>query len=178
MERKEILNKAEQLLSHSGYDSRSDTYIDVTKLAMSLGFRVGESRKLSFKYDGFMSVSEDSSKLLIGVNYDRTIEEKRFIVAHELAHYCLHYINSNMENAIMHREHIKGKGEIENDADYFAACIIMPCGSFKSKYNDLIDNGYELSDVVDRLQIIFKAPRESVQRRIKEVCKDGENTQR
>lgn len=174
MERKKIVQEVERLLTKYGYGSQSNKYVDVSKLAMSVGFKVGESKKLSFKDDGFMFVSKDRKKLIIGVNYDRTVEEKRFIVAHELAHYYLHYINSNMVETIMHREHIKGKDENENDADYFAACILMPHEIFKKQYEQLIDNGYDRADVIDRLQVIFKAPRESIKRRIEEVYENGE----
>ena len=170
MEKQIIAKKAEELLTKFGYDNNADTYIDISKLAISVGFRVGESKQLHFKEDGFISVSKDKKKLLIGVNNDRTIEEKRFIVAHELAHYYLHYIDSNLEDAVMHREHIKGKNGDENDADYFAACILMPEKSFVNQYKKLKDKKYELSDIIDCLQSIFKTPRESIKRRIEEVC--------
>lgn len=170
MEKQIIAKKAEELLTKFGYDNNVDTYIDISKLAISVGFRVGESKQLHFKEDGFISVSKDKKKLLIGVNNDRTIEEKRFIVAHELAHYYLHYIDSNLEDAVMHREHIKGKNGDENDADCFAACILMPEKSFVNQYKKLKDKKYELSDIIDCLQSIFKTPRESIKRRIEEVC--------
>ncbi len=170
MEKQMIAEKTSELLTQFGYDSESDTYIDISKLAVSVGFKVGVSKQLHFKDDGFMSVSKDKKKLLIGVNDDRTIEEKRFIVAHELAHYFLHYIDSDLEEAIMHREHIKGKNEDENDADYFAACILMPKQSFVKQFQKLKAKKYDLVDIIDCLQAVFKTPRESIKRRIEEVC--------
>lgn len=170
MDKQMIVQKTNTLLKQFGYDTATDTYVDITKLAVSNGFKVGESKQLVFKEDGFMSVSKDKSKLLIGVNDDRTIEEKRFIVAHELAHYFLHYINSDLKDTVMHREHIKGKSEDENDADYFAACILMPEQSFVRQFQKLKLKGYNSPDIIDCLQMIFKTPRESIKRRIKEVC--------
>ena len=37
-------------------------------------------------------------------------------------------------------------------------------------YKKLKDKKYELSDIIDCLQSIFKTPRESIKRRIEEVC--------
>lgn len=171
MDKKMITQKANALLKQYGYDAAADTYVDIAKLAVSNGFKVGESKQLAFKEDGFMSVSKDRKKLLIGVNDDRTIEEKRFIVAHELAHYFLHYMNSDLKDAIMHREHIKGKSEDENDADYFAACILMPEQSFIRQFRKIKEKSRDSSDIIDCLQMVFKTPRESIKRRIEEVCK-------
>lgn len=171
MEKRMIENTVNMLLNQFGYVSDTDTYVDISRLAKSVGFRVGESKQLDFNEDGFIAVSKDKKKLLIGVNDDRTMEEKRFIVAHELAHYFLHYVNSDLEEAVMHREHIKGKSEEENDADYFAACILMPEQSFAAQYQEQKKKGYGKDDIVDRLQVVYRTPRESIKRRIEEVCK-------
>ena len=161
MEKKEIAKQAEELLIKFGYNIESVTYVDITKLATSAGFRVGESKKIPFIRDGFM----DRENLIIGVNFDRTMEEKRFIVAHELAHY---YLES--QGTVRHRDHVKGKDERENEADYFAACILMPQHSFVRHYNRLKELGLGIVDIIDNLQAIFKTPRESIKRRIGEVC--------
>ena len=63
-----------------------------------------------------------------------------------------------------------GKDEQENEADYFAACILMPQHSFVRHYNQLKERGLGIVDIIDNLQAIFKTPRESVKRRIDEVC--------
>ncbi len=161
MEKIEIAKQAEELLSKFGYNAESITYVDITKLATSAGFRVGESKKLPFIRDGFM----DRDNLIIGVNFDRTMEEKRFIVAHELAHYYL-----ETQGTVRHRDHVKGKDERENEADYFAACILMPQRSFVKHYTQLKERGLGTADIIDTLQAVFKTPRESIIRRIGEVC--------
>ncbi len=171
MEKKLIAKKTNELLKQYGYNDKIDTCVNISKLAISYGFKVGESKQLPYKEDGFIFISKDKKNLLIGVNTDRTVEEKRFIVAHELAHYFLHYVNSDLEDAIMHRERIKGKNATENDADYFAACILMPEQSFVKQFQRLTTLNYNSVDIIDYLQTIFKMPRESIERRIKEVCK-------
>lgn len=171
VEKRTIEKKAHDLLMQFGYDDGADVYVDVIKLAHFAGFKVGETSRLPFKEDGFISISKDKQKLLIGVNNDRSFEDKRFIVAHELAHYFLHYKDSNTGDAIMHREHVKGKNEQENNADYFAACILMPTKSFSKIYNELHKKGCSLTEIIDYLQLVFRTPRESIKRRIEEISK-------
>lgn len=170
MEKNIIIKKTNSLLNNFGYNNEADTYVDISKLAVSEGFKVGETSRIGFKEDGFIAISKDKSNKIIGVNSNRTFEEKRFIVAHELAHYYLHYIDSTLEGMIMHREQVKGKDENENDADFFAACMLMPAQSFKTQFEKLKLRGYGETDVIDKLQLIYKTPRESIIRRIEEVC--------
>lgn len=170
MEKQAITDIANDLLKRYGYDQETDPFVDASGLAAYVGFIVGESKQLQFLDDGFMYASEDRKKLIIGVNDDRTWEEKRFIVAHELAHYFLHYKNSNLKETIMHREHVKGKDEQENDADFFAACVLMPEQSFKRLYEELKGKKYSFVDIIDYLQAVYKTPRESIKRRIEELC--------
>ena len=49
MEKHLIAEKANKLLTQFGYNSDYDTCIDITRLATSVGFRVGESSRLHFK---------------------------------------------------------------------------------------------------------------------------------
>lgn len=168
MEKQRIEQIVHKLLTRYEYNDPNNNCIDIVKFANSVGFRVGESKKLSDIDDGFIFISENKEERIIGVNYNRTLEEKRFIVAHELAHYYLHY-NKDLKGAYMHREHIKGKNEIENDADFFAACILMPKESFLEKYSYLKNKKYDTYDIVDALQSLYQTPRESILRRIEEV---------
>lgn len=170
MDKQTIEKIVNDLLVQSGYNDGIDAYVDIAKLARFAGFRVGETSLLPFKDDGFISISKDKKKKIIGVNNDRAFEEKRFIVAHELAHYFLHYKDSYCGDAIMHREHVKGKNAQENDADYFAACILMPKESFSKLYHGLCAKKHTQTQIIDYLQIVFRTPRESIKRRIEEIA--------
>lgn len=170
MEKRIIKEKAMKFLNNGGFRDTTDTYVDIVMLAKSVGFKVGETTKLSEHEDGFISISKDKKNLIIGVNNERSFEEKRFIVAHELAHYFLHYIDTDLNETIMHRENIKGKNEEENDADFMAACLLMPNSAFKREYNALASKKLDTYTIIDQLQKIFKTPIESIERYIKEVC--------
>lgn len=168
MEKQIIQNKVSNILMNYNLNDPPNGYIDIVKFARKIGFQVGESKKLMDYDDGFIYISKDKHKKIIGVNYNRTIEEKRFIVAHELAHYYLHY-DHKAEEAFMRREQIKGKNEKENDADFFAACFLMPKNNFLNYFNEFKKEEKDMYNIVDILQSLYKTPRESIIRRIEEV---------
>ena len=186
VEKERIQEQVQGLLNEWHYNDEKDTYVDIIKFAQAQGFIVGTA-DLPDSEDGFLlidpkgdtlphavSASAASSKRkIIGVNRERSLEWKRFVIAHELAHSFIHW-NPEMEKGIyLHRENRKGKDEQENDADFFAACLLMPRKSFKSEYEKLSAAGYSRTDTCFKLVEIFKAPFESVSRRIDEVADPG-----
>jgi len=63
----------------------------------------------------------------IAISTEFSLPERRFTAAHEIGHYLLH------EDEIMHRDRPLGgfhsqskRPQIEREADYFAACFLMP----------------------------------------------------
>ena len=141
MERKTIENKAAETLSR--VNDKGSASIDIIGLARHLGFVVGNA-ELSDDEDGFIIVDEGKKEILgqatdklIGVRADQSIEWKRFVIAHEIGHYILHY-NKEVNNGMYaHRDHKKGKNEFENEADYFAANLLMPADRFLKNYEEL-----------------------------------------
>lgn len=167
MDKKVIEQRAQKVLAGYQYVDGKDTYVDAVRLARFFGFNIEEKANLPASEDGCITVSNDASERDIVVNDFRSIEFKRFIIVHELSHYLLHY--TGKEELFRHRENTKGKDLEENDADYLAACLLMPHKSFKNQY-DLKKRGKTIQEVVDELQQIFLTPRESIERRIEEVC--------
>lgn len=167
MKKKTIEQRAEKVLTAYQYIDGVDIYVDAVRLARFFGFDVNEVTYLPVTEDGCITVSEDATERSIVVNDARSIESKRFIIVHELAHYLLHYMGGG--EFFKHRENTKGKNLEENDADYLAACLLMPAKSFKKQY-DLLKKGRTYQRTVDELQVKFRTPRESIERRIEEVC--------
>ena len=89
----------------------ADRSVDVIHIAKNEddGFIVVEEGK-----DEIMGIKTDK---LIGVNSDRPLEWKRFIIAHELGHYVLHYKEKNLTGLYAHRDHKRGHNELENEAE-------------------------------------------------------------
>lgn len=174
MEKAKIENIVGELLAQNGYSFGEDTSVDIVELARKLGFVVGIA-ELPDNEDGFLAIQPldpekrdgEGGGKIIGVNVSRPIDLKRFIIAHEFAHWALHYQEGKV---FLHRENKKGKSIEENDADYFAAALLMPRASFSRVYSQLKEKG--LNDVVicAQLAATFKTPLESVTRRIEEIA--------
>lgn len=175
MEKKhEISKQVTTLLTEYGYNFEKDDYVNIIDFVHTLGFVVGNA-KLDDKEDGFLLIQPSeimknvnglSNDKIIGVNEKRSLEWKRFIIAHEFAHSVLHY---KAGKTYLHRENKKGKGDDENEADYFAAALLMPEKSFSRVYSQLQKNGLNQNAICMQLAAIFKVPFDSASRRIEEV---------
>lgn len=174
MEKREIEKKVQELLIDYGYYQDEQDAFDVVRFARSHGFFVGAGN-MPDSEDGFLIMQPDSAgtvrdngygEKVIVVNKDRPAPYNRFVIAHEFAHSVLHYKGQKI---YLHREHRKGKGEMENDADYFAAALLMPEESFRRSYQKLRDEGLEGDGVSARLAQLYRVPLESARRRIEEL---------
>lgn len=153
----------------------SERPVDVIDVAKRLGFVVGNA-VLNEEDDGFIVVEEGRKEImgietdkLIGVNSDRTLEWKRFIIAHEIGHYILHYKEKNLKGLYAHRDHKTGHNELENEADFFAANLLMPGKSFENKYNEIKQVYKNDREIVDALSKHFIVTVKMTERRIGEL---------
>lgn len=170
-----IDEKAKEALSLIRYQ---DGEVDIINIARNLGFTVGIASLPAWD-DGFIIVDDNTTHIqeitgvktdkIIGVNDKRDLQKKRFTIAHEIGHYMLHYAQ-NESKLYAHREDKKGKNKEENDADYFAASVLMPKEQFKAKYDELKSKSLSNDDIITLLQKHFSVPYESAERRIKEVA--------
>lgn len=174
MEKTKIEEKAKELIQSINYQDQHEE-IDIIQIAKDLGFAVGNAL-LDDEDDGFIIVREGAEEILgiktdklIGVNSKRTLEWKRFIIAHEIAHYVLHYSAQNTKGMYAHRDHKKGKNSVENDADYFAANLLMPREKFTEKFNELKEKGLDFDEIVLLLASKFVATTKTIERRIGEL---------
>jgi len=153
----------------------SECSVDVIDVAKRLGFVVGNA-VLNEEDDGFIIVEDGKNEImgiktdkLIGVNSNRPLEWKRFIIAHELGHFVLHFKEKNLKGLYAHREHKRGHSELENEADFFAANLLMPGDIFEKKYkeiNQIYENNKEIVDVLSKYFIVTNRMAE---RRIEEL---------
>ncbi|MBO5088915.1 MAG: ImmA/IrrE family metallo-endopeptidase [Lachnospiraceae bacterium] len=174
MEKEMIEKKAKEVMAEVHYEDNSDE-IDVIEIAKKLGFAVGNA-VLKDDVDGFIIVQEGAKEILgietdklIGVNSEKDLEWKRFTIAHEIAHYVLHYSNEKYKGMFAHRDHRKGKNEIENEADYFAANLLMPSEKFQEKYKELESKGLDVEEIIVLLSSKFVVTPLMTRRRIEEL---------
>lgn len=174
IQKEDIEKKAQETLSRIGL-SDTEEPIDAVTIARKLGFNVGNA-VMDDDDDGFIVIDEGRNDILgietnklIGVNSARPLAWKRFIIAHEIAHYILHYPEVKDKRLYAHRDHVKGKSDDENDADFFAACLLMPRELFTKRYNELKEKSLELKDIVVLLADRFAVTQPMAERRIGEL---------
>lgn len=174
----EIESRVDKMLDEIGYQDTNDD-VDLFEIARLLGIAVGNAM-LNNDDDGFIIVNEGVDEILgiktdklIGVNSQRSLEWKRFIIAHEIAHYILHYSKEKDKGIYAHREHKKGKDEIENEADFFAANLLMPRERFINKFNELKSKGLSMDDICLLLEKKFIVTPKMLVRRIGELELNG-----
>ena len=150
--------------------------IDVIQIAKRLGFVVGNAFLNDDDDDGFIVVDEGKEEIfgiktdkLIGVNSSKSLEWKRFIIAHEIGHYKLHYSLERDGGIYAHRDHKKGKNNIENEADFFAANILMPREKFSRMYSELKEKKLTQEDIALILAKRFVVTQVMASRRIGEL---------
>lgn len=172
--REEIELQVDTLFQKISYNNKQDE-VDIIKIAESLDFAIGNA-VLDNDDDGFILVQDGAEELLgiktdklIGVNSKQPLEWKRFIIAHELGHYFLHYLNSSKTGMFAHRDHRKGKNNKENDADYFAAALLMPRKKFSERYKELEEKKLSEDDIIFLLAEKFQVTPNMARRRIGEL---------
>ncbi len=162
--------------------SNSRDSVEVVKIAQKNGFAVAQA-DLKLPEQGFILVNNNvdrilgiPTKKLIVVNSNLDTADRRFVIAHELGHYFIYaekqtmFAHRDMDGALFaQRDDIKGKDEEEQNADYFAACLLMPSESFSNAYEEIKTNCSVRNKIVMELAYKFNVPLESVSRRIKEL---------
>ena len=166
--KKEIEQKAEKF--RQGMDNE---IIDTIVLARAKGFEVSSVTFREENVDGGIIIRKKNNNIIKEILFEDSLDgyNQRFIVAHELGHFALHYDESkiNKKTAFLHVDSHKDKSEEEQEADYFAACILMPAEHFKNIYEGLFKRIGDPKIIVNMLSQIFKVPLRVAERRISEV---------
>ncbi|HZM63672.1 MAG TPA: ImmA/IrrE family metallo-endopeptidase [Candidatus Saccharimonadales bacterium] len=114
----------------------------------------------------------DKKKKTIFLNADEPAARQSFTLAHELGHYFLHHKSNEYDVYRRDSLYAEGKPEKEQEADYFAAELLMPeelIQRFKSRY-DLDDNN------ISSLSKLFGVSPGAMRYRLKDLSR-GRNTQ-
>lgn len=127
MTRKEVRKKAEEFCVNNSINSYP---VEIVRICKENGLKVFEEY-LNPDVSGLIVVDEKEwpkyeTNQFIVVNLADLAARKRFTIAHELAHFLLH---RNGDKLYAHRDMVNNGGfrnSIEQEADYFAANILMP----------------------------------------------------
>lgn len=174
MDRAMIEEKAMETLKKARLSGQTGA-IDVINIAKKLGFIVGNAG-LKGDVDGFIIIEKGKKKILgqktdklIGVNASKELAWKRFIIAHEIGHYILHYDEKTNNGIYARREHKKGKNNEENEADFFAANLLMPREQFVSRVEELKEEDLTRQEMIDSLADEFCVTNIMIERRFGEL---------
>ncbi|MBE6638910.1 MAG: ImmA/IrrE family metallo-endopeptidase [Ruminococcaceae bacterium] len=146
--------------------------VDIFKVATDLGFDV-RGAEFQEQLEGLIAVNEhidkadgfDSNKI-IAYNCFKDINTKKFIVAHELAHYISAKTNAyDKKIVVASRDHADGYSDdrVEQEMDYIAASLLIPKDDLQQFMKS--NANVEISQVAER----YNVSEEMAKRRMTEV---------
>lgn len=89
-------------------------------------------------------------------------ERRRFIVAHEYAHYCLHMEGGTI---FAHRDYAHKDDPMEEEADFFARCLLMPREQVKTVLGTLSENS-TMEEKIDLIARTFRVTKKKAAQRL------------
>lgn len=138
MKRSEVKKRAEDFCKDYGI---TEYPVEIVRVCNENGLKVFEEY-LGGNVSGLIVVDEKKwekydSNQFISVNLTDSAVRRRFTIAHELAHFVLH---KNESKLYAHRDLNNDQGtrsSIEQEANYFAANVLMPEELVKNRVEDL-----------------------------------------
>jgi hypothetical protein len=143
--------------------SRGDVSAIAVNVAKQLGYEPGAPLEpIVKKLRGSLAYGEDdggdsdSGSIRIGpdgftiyIALDTSSLRDRFTIAHELGHFVLHYLYPNQHKGAKIkwlRAQRYGSGQVEYEANWFAAAFLMPTDIFRQKHKEFDGNQLRLAD--------------------------------
>lgn len=112
-----------------------------------------------------------SNKVII-VNDKEEYFHQRFIIAHELGHYLMNYINNpeytSNPNKLFTKPYYSNK-QNDQQADKFAMELLMPQHLFARQYIKAVECYYDRCHTISYLLSFFKVTKSLIKRHIKEI---------
>lgn len=157
------MNEMEEILRKFISDNNIsyEVPIDIFNVASKIGFDI-RGTEFNEKLEGLILVDETVEKIagfnsnkIIAYDCHKDINHKKFIVAHELAHYIEEKFNNlNSKIVVAARDHEEGYSENKDEQrkDYIAAALLVPRSDLLKRFpkdkTTISENFYqEVSDV-------------------------------
>ena len=166
--REKIVNLAHAVRKDNGYLHQN---VDVVKVANNSGFKVFRL-KSDQKIKGLIVGEPNTNTNIIAFRQDLSEKDNRFIIAHELGHYFLHKSEKGFsKNGVFYYAyHDSNQRETrdEQEADLFAATLLVPESEFRKKWDDL--GSLRNTDLgIETLANYFNVNAECIKLRVKEL---------
>ena len=108
-----------------------------------------------------------SDKVML-IKKDMKSGKRRFVLAHELAHYLFDF-NERKQLTYYNAYNKCELNDSERRANAFAACLLMPAESFKKEFERLITEDLPRRIIADRLSDTFEVTPKAADRRMVEL---------
>lgn len=129
LSRNDIEAIAEEVAQHFGYHPGGSLRAFVERLGGTLAYETDAS------FDASGSILMKPDRFKIGLPHHTGPLRDRFTIAHELGHLFLHYFGFGYhENEVTMVAQRYGSGQIETEANWFAAAFLMPAQLFRETW--------------------------------------------
>ena len=165
------------ILELFGYKGK-ERYIHIIKIVNQLWFKTCQ-KILPLDISGEIYVNGDTEKLygknqVIIVNKIDDVNHKRFVIAHELAHYLFDFLpNPKYKDAMLEYNDTYKRNEHdrkeERVANKFSAELLMPKDIFRLQYYKARDYDNNPLFITLYLSKFFRTTEESISKRITEI---------
>jgi len=126
-----LIDTPEKLLKFAELQGLKVIPLDVVGVAEKFGIRVKEV-SLEDDLSGILYKNEEKDSWVMQVNEDHHLNRRRYTIAHELGHFCLHrHLKQYFEDKIFFRGNDPSKTEWQ--ANDFASAILMPEQKFRGE---------------------------------------------
>lgn len=121
--------------------------------------------KLKISVGAIFFKKDDKQIVMINKDKYKLEEDIRFTIAHELGHLFLHWKGEDRYICYRHcSEHNDDDKITEDEADYFASCLLMP----EEKIKKIINTSSEMVNV-ESLSLIFGVSHIAMEKRLSEL---------
>lgn len=130
-----LIDTPEKLLKFAESQGLDPVPLNVAAVAEMVGIRI-EYVSLENDLSGILYKDEENDSWVMQVNEDHHPNRRRYTVAHELGHFCLHrHLRRRFEDKIFFRGGEANKPEWQ--ANDFASAILMP----EDKFREMVRSG-------------------------------------
>ena len=137
-----LIDTPEKLLKFAESQGLDSVPLNVAAVAEKVGIRI-EYISLENDLSGILYKDEEDDSWVMQVNEDHHPNRRRYTIAHELGHFCLHrHLRRRFEDKIFFRGGEANKPEWQ--ANDFAGAILMP----EDKFREMVRSGVSKVEVL------------------------------